>query len=235
MKRLFWTLTAMMWCCAQPGLALPANTLRTITVSGQARAQIPPDRVEMTLAVESKHARLDEAKKDNDEKLKRLLAVVAQFNIPKDQLSTSSVYISPDYSYEQNGKPKMIGYTVSRTFQLKIDGMETHERILSKLLEAKIDQIPNIAFVLSNPEQIAAKLRLEAFKDAKQKAAALAKEAGATLGSVITLSAADEGMPAPMPMMMKAMQAQAAAVSQAPTIAGLVPVYAAVSVMFSLE
>jgi uncharacterized protein YggE len=120
-----------------------------------------------------------------------------------------------------------------------MDSLNIHEKLLSAIVEAKIDQVNGIEFRLAKPEERAMQLRVKAFENAKAKAAALAEAAGAKLGKVLVISTTSNSinMPSPpMPMFAKAMRADSSAeMSVAPSLPGMVELEESVSAAFSLE
>ncbi len=217
-----------------PPTALP----RAVMVSGQATKQIPADRVVVSLGLVSKNAKLSEAKKHNDELVESLVKIAKEFGIAKDKVSTSNVYISPEYRYEQpSGVQKFNGYQVSRSIRVTIDDMSAYERFLSAAVEAKIDQVAGVEFELIDAKQYAEKMRAEAVADAKQKAQTLVQAAGGKLGAPIHINALGGGAVShpPMPMMARAMAGASAELAAPPALPGMISLNESVEVHFALE
>jgi len=117
--------------------------------------------------------------------------------------------------------------------------MDIHERLLSKVIDAGIDQVGGVEFTLSNPEEFSNKLRAKAVDNARERAELLAKAAGVKLGKPISISEESSApiMP-PRPMMMKSMRMEAAGVgdaSAAPSLPGMVSMRESVSITYEIE
>lgn len=205
---------------------------RTITVSGEAEEDVAPDVAVLSGQLVSKAKELASAKENNDKMVERVLMVTKEFDIPKEKVAASNVYISPEYRYD-NGKQHMIGYMVSRTLSITMEKMDIHEKVLSALVEKGIDQINGVNFTIANPEARADALRIKAIQNARKRAESMAQAAGAKLGKVITIGM--NGAPSPMPVMFRSMAAEAKADSVAPSLPGLNHVQEHVSVTFELE
>jgi uncharacterized protein YggE len=216
----------------------PPPVMRMITVDGESREQFSPDQAILSMSLVSKDDKLDTAKVHNDALVERLVNISREFNIPKENLATSNIYISPEYRYDQEGKEQVLtGYIVSRQLRVTMDSLDIHERLLSAIVNAKIDQVNGIEFRLKDPEKHAAKLRVKAFENAKAKAQALAEAAGAKLGKAMiisTISGGDNVVHPPMPMrgMAKAAMAE---MSVAPSLPGMIELSESVNATFTLE
>jgi len=209
---------------------------RMITVSGEAKEEVAPDQAVLSGQLVSKNKLLAGAKQENDKLANRVAEVAKKFEIPKEKISASNVYISPEYTYNQKtNKQELVGYIVSRNLSITMDKLDIHEQLLSALIEAGIDQINGVNFVVANPEAREDALRVKAVEKARQRANLLATAAGAKLGKVLTISTDGSSHPMPpRPMMMKAMMAEGADAS-APSLPGMNTMQENVSVTFELE
>lgn len=222
---------------AMPVQALePQPLVRSISVVGEAKEELAPDQAVISGQLVSRAKQLAAAKEDNDKLVTRVVAIARQFEIPKEKVSASNVYISPEYTYNDKlKKQELTGYVVSRNLSITLDKMELHERVLSALVDNKIDQVNGVSFGLSDPEKKQDALRVKAVQNAKARAQLLADAAGAKLGRVITLSTSGAVSP-PMPMPMYAMaKSRMAEDSVAPSLPGLTTLQESVSVTFELE
>jgi uncharacterized protein YggE len=233
--KLLFALGFALW--AAPAFAqTPPQMLRMITVSGEAEEQASPDRAILTVSLVSKNKDLSAAKSENDAMVEKLVAISRDFKIAKEKVATSNVQISPEYNYDK-GKQQFIGYQVSRNLRITMDDITIQERVLSAIVDAKIDQVNGVEFTLADPEARAKNVRVKAVENAHEKAAALATAAGAKLGQVIAISTTgDNVMPPPRPMMMKAMMDSAAGQSSvAPSLPGMITLHESVTVSYALE
>ena len=211
---------------------------RMISVSGEAKEDVAPDQAVLSGQLVSRDKKLETAKTANDKLAERVLAVAKQFEIPKEKVSASNVYISPEYTYNnKTNKQELIGYIVTRNLSITMDKLEIHERVLSALIENGIEQVNGVSFSISNPEARMDKLRVKAVQNARARAQMLAEAAGAKLGKVFSINTAGSVPPQPMPMMARAMMAKAdmAESSVAPSLPGMNTLSESVSVTFELE
>lgn len=239
MKKLLITLALALACPpAWAQMPPPPPMPRTITVYGEASEQVPPDQAILSLTLQSKDKSLNVAKQRNDDMVKKLVALTNDFKIPKEKVATSGLYIAPEYRYDNESRgQEFIGYIVNRSIRITIDQLEIHERLLSSIIDAKIDQVNGMEFALAKPEDYAGKVRIRAYDDAKAKAEALSKAAGMKLGQPISISTTGSVpvLPSPMPAGAEARMMMADKASVAPSLPGLILVNQSVTVMFALE
>lgn len=220
-------------CLAAPAFAQMPPPPRMITVSGEASEDVAPDRAILSLSLITKNKDLTAAKRANDEMVERLVGITQNFKIAKEKVATSNVNISPEYSYENN-KQNFIGYIVSRSLRITIDNLPIHERVLSAIVDAKIDQVNGIEFTLANQEAHAKAVRVKAVENARERAQALATAAGVKLGQVLNIATVTAPMPIPYGRMaMASMEAKSDSV--APSLPGMTTLRELVTVSFALE
>ncbi|MFO0388886.1 MAG: SIMPL domain-containing protein [Alphaproteobacteria bacterium] len=213
------------------------HPMRMISVTGEAHEDIVPDQAVLNISLVSRNISLQEAKQANDKLTEKLVAITKEFEIPKNDVATSNLYVSPEYNYD-NGKQRLTGYVVNRSLRITMKKMDIHERLLSKVVEAGVDQVGGVEFGLADPESHMLKVRAKAFENAKAKAELLAKTAGMTLGKPISISLGGAQPPVmPMPMMAKMADAamEMGGGSVAPSLPGMSTIREAVSVTFEME
>lgn len=213
---------------------VPPPPSRMVTVSGEAEAELPPDRAALSVSLVNRHLDLAVAKKENDALVEKLLAVTREFKIPREKVATSYLMITPEYTYDKNQR-QFAGYTVSRGLRISMEKLDGYERLLSAVVDAGVDQVGGIEFSLSDREAQLEKIRIRAVENARARAETLARAAGAKLGPVLGISTVGDSRPmAPMPMF-KAMRADMAESSAAPELPGMLTLRESVSVSFALE
>jgi uncharacterized protein len=236
MKRLL-ILSALLICAAGTNVFAQMSPMpHVIAVSGEAEEQVAPDQATLSISLVNKNMDLAKAKQENDAMVERVVVIARDFKIPRSKIATSSLYISPEYNYDSNArKPQFMGYTVNRSLRITMDELEIHERVLSALVDAKVDQVGGVEFGLADREAHMEKVRIKAMENARAKAQTLAKAANVKLGPVINISTTGMPlMPPPMPMM-RAMSADMMEKSVAPSLPGMVTLHETVQVTFGLE
>ena len=170
-----------------PALALADAPLRRgITVGGDAEIKVVPDQVILTIAVETLDKDLLLAKKQNDERVKKVLAVATQFKVEPKHVQTEQIAIDPRYR-TYSDKTTFEGYAVKKTIVICLKDLSRFEDVLTELLKAGTNSVPGIEFQSTELRKHRDQARLMATKAAREKAVAIAGELGAKVGKAVTI------------------------------------------------
>lgn len=166
----------------------PHDVERTISVSGDAEVRVPPDQVQLWLRVESSDQDLAAAKKSNDERVKRTLAVIRQFGIESKHLQTDYVNVQPNWDSYGRAHDKPPTYNVSRSVVVTLTDLKRFEELVSAVLEAGANVIEGIQFSTTELRKHRDKARAMALKAAREKATAMAAELEMKVGKPRSIS-----------------------------------------------
>jgi uncharacterized protein YggE len=153
---------------------------RLISAMGTAEINLAPDQVTLSLGVESHDKDLRSARSQNDSRVKKVIALARSEGVELKDIATSALQMAPEYSEEK--VPKFLGYEVSQTMDITLRDISKYEPLMTKLLEAGVNRLHNIDFGLSETRKYKDEARLQAVRAAKEKATAMAKELGQTVG-----------------------------------------------------
>jgi uncharacterized protein len=156
------------------------NRPRLISVTGTAEVNVPPDEVVLSLGVESRDKDLSIAKAQHDLRVKRLMAEARKAGVEEKNIQTSTLQMRPDYSEEK--VPRFLAYEVSQTIQVTLKDLSKYESLITKLLEAGVNRVDNVQFLVAEPRKYKDEARAKAIKAAREKATAMAAELGQTIG-----------------------------------------------------
>lgn len=154
---------------------------RLITVTGDAEVRVPPDEVILTFGVETWDKVLDIAKKQNDERVKKVLALAKQYKIEPKHVQTDHLSIEPRYK-DGYTRENFIGFFVRKTVVFTLRDITEFEGLLSSALEAGANYVHGVQFRTTKLRQYRDQARALAIQAAKEKAKALAKELGQKVG-----------------------------------------------------
>ncbi len=172
----------------------------TITVEGTGRATAVPDTARITFSVTESAANVADAQKQATEKIDAALKSVESLNVEEKDVKTLSYNVSPRYEYSQqapcypgtacppivSGNPKIVGYDVSQTVEVKVRDTSKAGDVLQALGSIGVQNISGPEFVVDDEDGVKAEARAEAIKNAQEKAKKLAKELGVHLGPIAT-------------------------------------------------
>jgi uncharacterized protein len=152
---------------------------RLITVSGDAEVRVVPDEVVFTIGVETSGADLEAAKRLNDERIRRILAITKDYEIRPKDVQTDYLNIQPHY--DKNGKLDL--YYVRKSVMIVLKDITRFEAMIEAFLKAGGNYVPGIQFRTSELKKHREIARGLAIRAAREKAVKLAAELGQKIGS----------------------------------------------------
>lgn len=162
--------------------------VRTVTVSAEGKTAAAPDLAETSFSVVSRGKDPANLDADNNGKMTAVIAFVKSQGIGDKDIATTAYDLSPDYRYDTAlNRNYITGYTLTQTVSVKIRDLAKVAGIIGGLTPLGVNQIGGINFTFDDEEKFLAVARADALLKAKTKAAAMAAEAGASLGEVISV------------------------------------------------
>ncbi|HEV7919316.1 MAG TPA: SIMPL domain-containing protein [Thermoanaerobaculia bacterium] len=246
MKRIFLimalTSSATVALAQQSGTIPPRESAwaETVSVTGNGKVTLTPDRVTFTVGVQTIAPTVEEAVNQNNQKVQAAVAALKKAGAKDTEVQTSNFSIFPqqDYSQQQAGQlPRIIGYQVSNNITVTKDDPAAAGKLLQVAVSNGVNQSSGLNFVVSNMTRGRDQGLKAAYDDARAKAALLAQAAGRSVGRALTITeggAQPPPYPRPMAMMAKGAAAEAM-VSEVPVESGMQELSYTVSVLFELR
>jgi uncharacterized protein YggE len=187
-------LSAMVLLCSVSAFSQEAKDRPLVTVSGQAEVMVVPDEVAFNLRVVSLDKDLLKAQAKNDEVVTKLLALARSFKIPPEQVQTDYINLDTRYSDEEaTKKPSVfLGYTVTKKVVILLRDVTKAEQMLSEIFKSGISHIDSVDFRSTQIRKYKDQARALAMKAAQEKASAMAKEIGQTIGKAHSIEEQSE-------------------------------------------
>ena len=176
-------------------LALPCFTVfaadpappRTISTTGEAVVNVVPDEVVLGLGVETFAAKLEDAKRANDERAAKLVGVVKAAGVEEKHIQTATLQL--EIRYRSNRPSEGIdGYYARRSYSVTLKQPQKLEALLDAALTGGANQILGIDYRTAQLRTHRDAARKMAIKAAKEKAVALAAELDCTVGAPRTIT-----------------------------------------------
>ncbi len=215
------------------------NTL--LSLSAEGRSNKTPDLAVFNAGVTSQGKTASEALAANSADMNKVVAALKKAGIADRDIQTSNLNLNPVYEQQRqmpNGaiepaQPKIIGYQVNNTVNVRQRNLAQFGRVLDTLVTAGANQINGPSFQMDDADAATDEARTEAMKKARARATLYAKAAGLKVVRILTIS--ESGGYAPQPQVMYA-RAAMADMSAAPTpvAAGEVSMTSSVTVLFEL-
>ncbi len=184
---------AVLTGCAAPAAAqsgLPANTPRTISVSGSGVAYGSPDVATAQIGVQTRGTDPGQAMEDNNAQMAGIIAALKAMGIADKDIQTTnfSVYAQQDYNPQTGETLQTITYVVDNTVNITVRDLGKLGDVLSGAVEAGANSIYGVSFAVENQTALEQTARGQAMTDARTRAEALAALAGVTLDVPLSIS-----------------------------------------------
>lgn len=191
--------------------AAEADRPRTVSVSGQGEVQAEPDRAFVTLGVESRKPKLEEARADVAKTVDAVLKLTRDLKIDQKLVRSTRVNVQPEYNWDNNSRERnLIGYFVSRQIEVDLRDLDKLGQLLEKATDLGVNQLGDPRLDSSKRRELERQALAKAVEDARANADAVAKASGGRLGAARTIAANSGFVAPPMPMVRMAAMAEKA-------------------------
>ncbi|ALR92446.1 MULTISPECIES: oxidative stress defense protein [Vibrio] len=155
-----------------------------VTTTGYGEVTATPDMATFSVKVVDTTMTAEQAKLSVDKTVEEFLKSLSDAGLSKDNITSSNLYLAPQYHYPKSGKAELVGYRASRSIDVTVTDLKNLNQYLDMALEAGINQVDNIQLKISNQAEYQQKARMAAIKDAREKAGSLATGFEKKLGDV---------------------------------------------------
>jgi uncharacterized protein YggE len=209
--------------------ALAQGMPRTITVTGEGRADGKPDQAEVTGGVVTEAATAAEAVNANTAAMNQVFATLEGVGVPLARIQTTDFSVQPVFAQRQTTDlPRVTGYRVSNQVRVRVEQLALIGTILDAMVRSGANQLHGISFTIRDARPLAETARRGAVLDAAAKAKTIAEAAGLRLGAIQTIHEDGAGVPIPV---MRMAQAELAV----PVAPGEVTVRVSMTVTYAIE
>jgi uncharacterized protein YggE len=168
-----------------------ASAQHTINVSGDAEIKVAPDQVVLTLGVEVHAKLLDDARRENDKRVRAVCATAKRNGIQDKDVQTDFIQLGMEY--ESDGVTPRYYYT-RKSIVLVLHDASRMETVLAAAVDAGATHIHNVEFQTTKLREFRDKARALAVQAASEKASDMAAAAGLkVLGGPVSISSAQYG------------------------------------------
>jgi hypothetical protein len=171
-------------------LSSPDNN-KTLFATGSASTQIKPDKVTVSLGVETTNAKAKAGLAANSELMNKIISALKIAGIKENETSTSSFTITPNRNYSiDNNQGKLTGFTVSNSIQINSNNVNNTSEWIDTAVSSGANNVNSIYFSLSDKKLDVIKKNLldEAIENAKEKAGIAASALGLKIVGIRTVS-----------------------------------------------
>ncbi len=197
MKQLVVFTAAVILSCASHAVAqfpMGSDDYKQITVSGEAVVNVVPDRIIVTMGIETWDRDIENARESNNDILRDAIDAMRREGVDENDIQTDHLSIEPRYR-DGYRKENFIGYFVRNTIAVTLRKAERVEAVVARVLEAGVNYIHGIDFQTSEYKQHREKARELALLAAREKAGKMSAVLGARLGNPLRIDEAYSGSP----------------------------------------
>ncbi|MGL4320257.1 MAG: SIMPL domain-containing protein [Paracoccaceae bacterium] len=181
-------------------LSAGAETMRTITVTGEGVVATAPDQATISLGVTTNADTAVAALAANSEAMAKVTEQLKAAGVAPADLQTSNLSLNPNWTgYDSSSSPEIAGYSATNMLTVRVRDLEALGAILDAAVSDGANTMNGVTFGLAEPNPVMHEARARAVADATSRATVLATAAGASLGQIVSII---EGgtFPGPAPM-----------------------------------
>jgi uncharacterized protein YggE len=159
----------------------------TISVTGTASENYPPDTAEIILATETTAMTVSQAAQKNNTLSEKVINRLKKIIKPEesDTIKTSSYSLQPAYEYDQTAnKNKFIGYRVTNQITVRTKQIADVGKFIDSATEEGVNRVDNISFTISDNSDYCKRLLRQATERARSEAEVVAQSLGTKIVGV---------------------------------------------------
>ncbi len=203
----------------------------TISVSGRGQVSVVPDMATINLGVLNTADTANAAVSGMSDKIAAILVTLSAAGLADTDVQTSSLRVNPIQDYNNStGRSRITGYSAQSTITVRVLDLDDLGQILDQALSDGANQLNGLQFDVANRAPHLDAARQLAVADAMSKASVFTQAAGASLGTLLSIT---EGGAQPGPIMME--MSSMARDAGVPVAAGDISISASVSMTYAIE
>jgi len=206
-----------------------------ISVVGEAKKVVEPDELHWSLLVQNRGKSVEETASSHSKDVTALLNWLKEQGLEEQELKTTGMRLQENWSYRNNGRVRD-GYIAVTQINFKATDFKSYEHFWKQLATYKNVSIQNVRFAVSNRAPLVKELKVEALKNARNKAKTLAAALDSKIGSPLIISELEiNHMRQPQVMMARNEAMEESADGGSSISAGSETIHAQIKAVFSLE
>ncbi len=212
----------------------------TLSVRGEARLEVEPDQVSVSLGVMSQAKTAKKALAENSKAIKAVIDALYGVGLKKKDVSTRRFNVQPVWSSRPRNadslwRAKIIAYRVNNSVQVTTTQLPLVGDVINAATTAGANQVQSVNFGLENPRQFRSQAIAKAVKNARADADVAAEASGSSIKGVKTIHLDQAVASIEQAESFKVMRSAVAEAAPAPPInAGDITVRASVSIVYEL-
>ena len=112
-----------------------------VTTTGYGEVVATPDMATFSVKVVDTTMTAEQAKQSVDKSVDEFLKKLSDAGLSKDNVTSSNLYLAPQYHYPKSGKAELVGYRASRSINVNVSDLANLNKYLDMALESGINQL----------------------------------------------------------------------------------------------
>lgn len=164
------------------------NKADLFTVDGTGEASGVPSTAEFMVGVTKSGASVTVVQEQVNTATNKIVLELKKLGIGENQIKTSDYTVNPNIDFT-SGRQTTTGYTANATISVTLTDSAMANKALDSATANGATTINGVSFVLSDEDKVKLEddARMEAIKEAKEKAAKISQQAGIRLGKIVNV------------------------------------------------
>lgn len=163
-----------------------ASAKGTLTVTGEATVVVPADMAIVRVGVRATNVDVSDLQNTINTGIASVREALVGFGIDNDDITTSSLSIYPNYSYDADDR--IVSYTGYNTLCVVVNDISQTGQVIDLAFGAGANTLDNVSFDVKDNSEAKDKAYAEAVADAMHKAKVIAEAAGTGCSSIHEIS-----------------------------------------------
>lgn len=116
-----------------------------ISVTGSAEVKVAPDEIHLSVGVETRHETMEDAKRQNDERVAKALAFIKRSDVADKDVQTDFVSVEPTYDHNVS-RTKPTYHLVRKSIEIRLTKIKGFEDFVTGLLTNGVTTVHGIDF-----------------------------------------------------------------------------------------
>lgn len=191
-----------------------------LDVSATGESTRVPDIAIISAGVVTRSTTAAAAMRENAARMERIIAALKRAGVADRDIQTSNLGLNPEYRYEENKAPQLVGYTASNQVNIRFRDIGNSGQILDVLVAQGANQINGPTLTLDKPQAALDEARANAVAVGRARAQLYANALGMRVVRIVSVSESGGYSPPPPPRPMPERGGMAAAVSSTQIVPG---------------
>jgi uncharacterized protein len=165
----------------------PPSERKTIEISATEKVEVAADVATVKIGYQNQSPTKDAAYAENIRIANKIMQAILDAGVPKEAIETESLRLEQEQERYGAKSDQPLKYSASQEWQIHAKASEA-QKIVDIAVAAGANQIENVEWSVSDPDQLEAKAYSAAMKRARDLAEQTASQTGLKLGDIVSVA-----------------------------------------------